>query len=276
MRFRLSLATMFALALAPFTVAQNFSGSDNFSATSGNWTLTAGTGTGGGTLTVSSGLLNFSDNRLQYVTGDSTSTSSGATYAWIANAGSYTADWQVQVDFKVPPKSNLVPAQFLGWTLQISNSADSNDYFSAGLENSYMYTSGLPKATAGIVTNNSTASPVSQDITNATSAAIFITYTASTQTLAASFNDGSGATSLFSASVSALGSDWDMITGDTFRLALGAKNVGNSGLTAALNVGDFTADNFLATAGTPVPEPSTYALLAGLAALGLGVWRRRA
>lgn len=269
---RRPLAWLLALAVLPFAAAQNFSGSDTFSTTSGNWSLTAGTGSGGGTFTVSGGALNYSDNGLYYNASDSTTTSSKATYAWTANAGSITTDWQVQVDFKVPLLSSLVAGQNLGWALTISNSADATDYFTAGLENGYMtpYYS-TPRASAGVVTNNSTPSPVSQNITSATSATIYVTYTASTQTLAAAFNGGSGLTNLFSTSVSG----WNMVTGNSFQLALGAKNSGTATATNTLATGDYTADNFQATGGTPVPEPATYAFLVGAAALGIAFWRRR-
>ncbi|MBS0631193.1 MAG: PEP-CTERM sorting domain-containing protein [Verrucomicrobia bacterium] len=48
---------------------------------------------------------------------------------------------------------------------------------------------------------------------------------------------------------------------------------GNSNMAAAISVGSVYADNFSVSA---VPEPSTYAALAGLGALGLAYWRRRA
>lgn len=48
---------------------------------------------------------------------------------------------------------------------------------------------------------------------------------------------------------------------------------GNSNMAAAISTGSVYADNFSVSA---VPEPSTYAALAGLGALGLACWRRRA
>lgn len=47
---------------------------------------------------------------------------------------------------------------------------------------------------------------------------------------------------------------------------------GNTNMTAVLGGGLVHADNFSVSA---IPEPSTYAALAGAAALGLAVWRRR-
>jgi hypothetical protein len=48
--------------------------------------------------------------------------------------------------------------------------------------------------------------------------------------------------------------------------------VGNSNISAAITSGSMYADNFSISA---VPEPSTYAAFAGVGALGLAVWRRR-
>lgn len=265
MNLRQLLAWLLALVVLPLATAQNFNGNDAFSSTTGNWSLT--TGANGGTFAVNLGALNYRDN------GALASATSNAFYSWTANAGSYTTDWQVQVDFKVPQASSLVAAQFLSSSLMISNSADSTDYFTAGLENTYLYAT--PKASAGIVTNNSTLTPTTQNIASATSATIFISYAALTQTLTASFNGGSGVTELFSASVTNPGSNWNMVSGDSFYLALAAKNAGMAMPTGTLADGDFTADNFQATGGTPVPEPATCAIFLGAAALGAALWRRR-
>jgi hypothetical protein len=46
--------------------------------------------------------------------------------------------------------------------------------------------------------------------------------------------------------------------------------------TGTMNSGTFTLDSFSATVtAAPIPEPSTYAALAGVAALGLVILRRR-
>jgi hypothetical protein len=47
---------------------------------------------------------------------------------------------------------------------------------------------------------------------------------------------------------------------------------GSSNAAAAITSGSMFADNFSVSA---IPEPSTYAAMAGAAALGLAFWRRR-
>jgi len=68
--------------------------------------------------------------------------------------------------------------------------------------------------------------------------------------------------------------NWGMTGGDTFTFGIYAQSTTNgsaSGFT--LSPGVAYADAFTATG--LIPEPGTYAALAGLAALGLAAWRRR-
>ena len=257
---------LIALILIPCLPAQNFSGSDDFSSYD---PLHWGTETNqnGGTYVISGGLLNFTDG------GTTSGLPTSAERPWILNFGSSTADWTVQMDFTVPINSSLVAGQFVSWIMYVSNSADSNDYFSISLENAYMgYTT--PKASAEIVTDNSTPTPVSMNITSATSATLLISYLSSSQTLVAGFDDGSGPTSLFTANIGSGGNNWNMTSGETFQLSVLAENYANGLASAALVAGVMTGDNFLASP-TAVPEPAAVALLAGLGVLGMVFWRRR-
>ncbi|MBP6865309.1 MAG: hypothetical protein KBC32_08580 [Candidatus Didemnitutus sp.] len=45
--------------------------------------------------------------------------------------------------------------------------------------------------------------------------------------------------------------------------------------TSSSNLADFLIDDIYIASAAPIPEPSTYAAIAGLAALGLCVWQRR-
>lgn len=67
---------------------------------------------------------------------------------------------------------------------------------------------------------------------------------------------------------------WSMATSDLFGLRLSATNLINSGSSAVLGNGGFTDDDFSVTTAA-VPEPSTWALLAGCAALLAAAVRRR-
>ncbi len=224
-------------------------------------------------MSVNFGTLNFTDSGL------ATGVTSNAVYRWTANSGSYLADWQAQVDFSL--NLSLIGGEVALWEMVVTNSADTTDYFVAALKK--MYSAAPPSAQAYTYTDSLMVSPyaVSQTSTDMVNATLRITYNAAATTLTASF-DGNGATDgysftdIHSVNLSTGVTDWNMLPSDYFTLRLQAWHSANASPTTTLVEGVFTADNFLASATTPVPEPSTYALLAGLAALGLGVWRRRA
>lgn len=245
-------------------VAQNFSGGDNFSSVvGGHWS--ADTTAGGGAFTVSSGALNFSDGGLASF-GDTSS----AYRNWEFSAGSYVADWQVQVDFTLGLASQ-VASQTTGWTLFVANNADITDNARLTFQQSYMM-SATRNATGSFYTNDA-ASTSAQLGTAATTVTMRASYLASTHQITLDFNGGSGFTTLTSAVIDGAGLGWGMGASDTFGVRLQANNLTNAGATTAITSGMY-ADNFSAS-GAAVPEPSTYAVIAGLLALGAAGWRRR-
>lgn len=263
---------MAALIIASPVAAQTFSGSDDFSTTTSNWTAIPGDA--GGQMSVNYGTLNFTDSGLAI------NVTSNAVYAWIANSGSYLSDWQAQVDFNL--NLSLRPGEIALWEMIVTNSADTTDYFVAALKK--IYTGVPPSAQAYAYTDSAMVSPyvVSQSSTDLVTSTLRITYSAASTTLTASF-DGNGATDgysftdIHSVNLSTGVTNWSMLPTDYFTLRLQAwHTAGSTEATTMMVESTFTADNFLATSGTPVPEPATYTLLAGLAALGLVVWRRRA
>lgn len=113
-------------------------------------------------------------------------------------------------------------------------------------------------------------------VNGATSTAVILSYNASTHILSAGFdgNTGNGYDNypMGTDTVDVVG-DWGMTESDTFSLYL----FGNSGWDEAgteaspmIALGAATFDNL-----TAIPEPSTYAALAGALALGVAAWRRR-
>ncbi len=111
----------------------------------------------------------------------------------------------------------------------------------------------------------------------ATATAVMLSYDAGSHLLTASFdgNTGNGYDSipLTSQSVN-VNTTWLMSGSDTFSLYL----FGNSGwdeagfdVSPTIGLGGATVDNLSA-----IPEPSTYAAIVGMCALGLAAWRRRA
>jgi hypothetical protein len=67
-----------------------------------------------------------------------------------------------------------------------------------------------------------------------------------------------------------------MNSGDTFTLGLYAQSeTSGSGAAFTLLPGTAYADTLTATGLAAVPEPGTYAVIFGFAALGFAAWRRR-
>ena len=237
--------------------AQNFSGSDDFSGVTGNWS--ADTTANGGTLTVAGGVLNFTDGGLL------ASSNSSAYRDWTLNAGSYTADWQAQIDFTFNSLSQ-VPSQITGLTFIVANISDLTDNARLSFQQSYMmsatravsgsvYTSGTPGTDTGWIS------------TTATTVTVRASYLASSHELSLAYNDGTGFTNVFTSTTEAGGLAWEMSDGDTFGLRIAASNLTNAGASSAIILGNVYADNFAASSTAPIPEPSTYA--AGLGALAL-------
>lgn len=190
---------------------------------------------------------------------------------------SYTSNWEAQVDvhaslaasltapdgyfygslfatptgtiinFDDPPSINLFSADI------VRNNADQNIFQSSWWQaGDNYYEDGF---TGNILT---------------TDAALRITFNSTNKILEA-FYDGDGATGGYTwLSVGSIdidgAQDWGLDSGDTISLGLVVFNA------YAATASDASFDNFSATA---IPEPSTYAALTGLLALGLAAWKRR-
>ena len=269
-----ALPLLLACCLPLFVSAQNFSGSDDFSSASGNWTVPPGSSVLGAAMTVNGGVLNFISPSL------TTGQTSEAAYAWTANAGSYTADWQVQVDFNV--NTTMMDSQAGLWELIVGSTTTPANNFTVALQRTYMQqiTSQPPLILAYTKVDGRDIAPAVTANASAGTATLRIAYNAATTTLIATY-DGNGPTggyaftNLHSVNISEGAADWNMISGDTFSVVLHAFNTTNGSATMPLYEGAFIADNFLASP-TAVPEPATVTLLAGFAVLGFVVWRRRA
>jgi hypothetical protein len=109
-----------------------------------------------------------------------------------------------------------------------------------------------------------------------TSSTLKLEYNATAKTIATYYDSTLITTYGIAGSGGDSSKDWGMSTGGTFVMNLYAQAVSNpTGFTLSpgtVYVDSMTLTGFTATA---VPEPSTYAALAGLAAFGLAAWRRR-
>ncbi len=259
---RLIVAGALAGTVALCAAVPNFSGSDDFSSTLGSgWSF--GSMSGGGALTISSGLLNFTDGGVTY------GQTSSANGVWMPNNGSSVADWQVQIDLAliVTP----VNGQICTWNLTLTNSADATDYLQVVFLKNYMQLNPFVRGTT--YTNGTMGTSGQNDVTS--NVTVRASYLASTQTVILAYDsDGSAGgysfTDLYSSPVTA----WTMAPGDTFVLGIGASNFTSAAAASGTIPGTFYADNFLAS-GAAIPEPSVYAAGLGVIALCAAGLKRR-
>lgn len=241
--------------------AQNFSGTDTFASDSANWTN--GATANGGAFSVSGGVLSFTDAGL------TTGQTSSATRAWNLNAGSYAADWQVQIDLTL--NLSQVPSQVTAWTFGLGSSLDSSDRVEFTLQQTYMMP-GTRYIYGTFITDGTGGLPASMTSTGNT-VTLRAIYLAASHQLTLDFNDGSGFTTVTGAIIDGTGLNWGMGLADSFGFGLSASNVTNGDPTVAISSGVY-ADNFLAT-GAAIPEPSTYAAVCGALALLVAGLKRR-
>lgn len=257
------------LALVTPAVAQVFVGSDNFdSGTSSKWD---------GVYRLNSatdGSLAFANNRLDYTTsvdGAGTAYHANQFRLWNSDglAGtaitstSYTTSWVMQITAtNLLSSAALVSGNFANIGIQVFN--DANEYHALMLGSTI---GGFNIRAEG---NGMTA--INTSIADSTDVVLRLSWDASSHILSSSYSlDGSSFNSIttfnavtgWSNSVSTT----DVTNGFNFGV------FGTSTLTnGTIASGIVYADNFSVSA---VPEPSTYAAIAGVAVLGLAFWRKR-
>lgn len=257
-----NITSIFYIALTAIlthttSYGSNFSGSDDFNDNSkdlAKWGTDTifDPGVGSGTLTETSQVL-------QYTAAGSSSNEQLAR-PWIANTGSFTSDWSLQLDVNVPTLS-LSAGQRIEFGLGVTNGDDPTDSFRLSLRldaaSGRQFHSQLRVDGVGQTAVNST--------TTSTSAAILIQYDAATTTLSAGY-DADGAVGGYNFTIfdSRNITSWNMTASSVFGVAVGGSSEGSLAISSANNV---NGDNFLA-----VPEPSTYALL--LSGMGIVAYKR--
>jgi len=253
----------FALALAGLLIAnaygQAFIGADNLdSGASAKWDGTyrfPGSGT--------NGTLDFSNNRLDFSKG--------------AGQGSFVRIWDSE-GTATPAVNSLSYSTSWAMTWSVTNTLGGltgGDYATIGIQvenDNFSYSALMLSATSSgnfVRAEGSGFTAVNAATGDNTDVLLRLSWDATAQSLAAAYSlDGSS----FSSVASFLPvSQWDNSVGSVTN-GFNFEVFGNSNLAGALSVGSVYGDNFAVTA---VPEPSTYAAIAGLGALGLAVWRRR-
>lgn len=276
------VAALFAplLSLRAQSVVSDFSSGTNWGTPA---TLAGDTGT----FQISGGVGNYYTNEAP--TGDQFS-----YMQYNGVALSYGASWSIRVDVNYAAPGGIFTAnsqQYMNLGLMVTpGTATLGISGEAPTFNGFLVSSNLFSTTAetynrgfqtSIFSNGAAADGTeygyNPSVTAATFTAVMLSYDAATKMLTASFDadttNGYTYTSMPSQSVN-VQSLWSMTGSDTFSLYL----FGNSGwdevgdnISPTIGLGASTFDNLSA-----IPEPSTYAAMAGVCALGLAVWRRRA
>lgn len=250
------LLTALVLGLSTATTFAAFSGSDDFNDNSQDLSKWGTDAVQGG------GALNETSQVLRYTTSGATS-NDFAVRPWIANTGSFTSNWILQIDVNIPALTLATGQSFL-FGLRVVNGDDPTDRFLTALELDNF--SGIPNRhfLSAVHVNGVNQGEIKSDSTS-TSAAVRIRYDAATTTLFSEFDaDGAVGGYNFTNFDSRNISSWNMTAASVFQGAAWGASEGNVVISSANNV---AGDNFLAT-----PEPSSVILILSGAALCL---RRR-
>jgi len=207
------------------------------------------------------GDLTFSNNRLDFTKPSGAGNqfrlwdSDGTGSANVTSA-SFTTSWVMTMTV-TNTLSGLTGSEFATVGIQVYNG---NNNYSAFMLSSTS-TGYFTRAEGTGFTATNSAMSDNTDVT------LRLSWDAGAKTLAAAYSlDGSSYTSV---ATFLPVSQWPgSTTSDGFNFGV----FGNGNTSVAISTGSVYADNFALTA---VPEPSTYAALAGVAALGLALWRRR-
>lgn len=238
-----------ALLFASANSRANFSGSDDFNDNSqdlAKWGAEFGYGTPTGVLTETSGRLEF------------TSVGTGSTYqgrSWKLNLGSYTSDWDIQLDTFVISDSGVDGG--IGFGLDIIPTG--NNSFYVGIEHDNFGQAPEYYSYRGMTTGMPLDEVFSSNATN--EGAVRINFNATTKVIT-TYYDSTGPSDGYlwteGASYGIAGSggstantNWGMSDSDTFTAYAFGYSFG-----AAASAGQTYGDNFLA-----VPEPSCLVLL---------------
>lgn len=283
-----SIPSLLALSLLAVSTAIAQTVFDGFSDAT-NWNLNPAWQQGTSSFTITGG-------RLDYLSANPVANSNNnAAITWLPATYSYLTSWEAQVDVHARPVSSSNPNETVlgtGYYFYGSLSAVGNSY-AGGTPNvmsaAIMRPSGTTQAfqISYYLMGQRYEKPSNQlgvpypatAVNSTTDAALRLTFNSTTKVLTA-YYDADGAASGYTwvpiasididsdmNTVTAGTQNWGMTNSDAFTLALEA----TSGNNVYVN-GDVWFDNFSVTV---IPEPSTYAALSGLVALGLAAHRKR-
>ena len=136
---------------------------------------------------VAGGLLTEANGRLEYTTSGVPTGNDVAVRPWILNFGSYTQNWEIQIDVSVPRS----PYQGISLPLAVFPGTDLNTVFANrfGLELNQFQDFGDQLKFQGTVSANSAETVVGRVVTTSTSAALRIAFDANAKVLSAYYDE---------------------------------------------------------------------------------------
>lgn len=256
LRRSLLVSSLLVAAAALHAQPYPYAGSDNFNDNS----LSASWDFGYAVTGTTSGWFTETNSRLEF-----TSTGSNQSRALVWNNSinnAYTENWTAQLTV-----TNLTSLSagysLIGLQVFASNSQN------LGLFGAYAYNSASTGTNLmverGYGSSYTLTSARDTDVTDVTDLTVRMTHNAATHDITVSYSTD-GAT-FYDSIVYNPSTAWSGAPTDGFSFRILALSS-----VDAISAGQLYADNFSVTA---VPEPSTYAALAGLGAFGLVLWRRR-
>lgn len=262
MNIRISLLLSLCLGAVAALPAQTLF-SDSLATDDNIWTVSPANRGGGSTA--------FAASVLGYSVGIPTGDDAGFRTLSTSSAPS-TSSWSAQVDMHLAAFGGLTSNQYVNLNLIVVKASDPNAFNTTLAIDRYNNGSIVQDIDTYVVTN-SVETHLTEVPLSSTDVTLRVSFDAATSHLAFAYDsDGADTGATFITAHTADISAWTMSGGNFGFLLVGGSGYTGEGVGPTVSATDAYFQNFSVTA---VPEPSTYALLAGVLALGAGLWRRR-
>jgi len=238
--------------------------SDSLATDASNWGISPAPSGGGATA--------FAASALTYAVG--TPTADDRAYRTLNTfAAPSTSSWSVQVDMHLAALGGLTTDQFANLNLMVVKASNPN-LFNTSFALDRYNSGSVVQDIDTFITTNGTPTQFTEVLNGTTDATLRITYDHTIAQLTYAYDsDGAVGGATFLNAHTADITAWSMGGAETFAfLLVGSSGHMNLGTGPVISSSDAYFQNFAVTA---VPEPSTYALLAGALALGVVLLRRR-
>jgi len=191
------------------------------------------------------GSLTETNGRLEYTTTGVPTAADFAVRPWILNFGSYTQDWEVQIDISMP-QLTLAPTQFVSLGLFVFPGTNINVAYTNRFYADFDQDGSDHEFKCQVAVNTSNIHLGVQSSVS-TSAAVRVAFDATTKVLAAYYDEdgpvcGYSWKLLGSTNISA---GWNLTSTNVFGVSI----MGNSGFTSIASSNNVFGDNFRASSG---------------------------